>query len=472
MVVIREALTWPTPVLDTHELLPGPNTTLEDATTCTPDTWTPWAEFTYLNLTNIFAQHLRAPYLGPGRDDFNALPLDLRICNEQTLQAAFVRFLMPTVNCCLYGLAGNCHYGAGSRCRDSSIPDWSCVAHDQYINYVPGDTKLSTKFYPDMISSRIDHDRNEWAKVMTQITYYMARFRSRYGFIITDAHLVVLRLTRLRTGAGFASNRSHRSETYYSTKYAADIDSSFANTTASFANTTASYVDDDPTEWDMEPPEYAIIPWNEHRPGKLTVKLALWSLAMMAANGGCHIDYSYPALDSWHQKGSKYVHNISGATKKRLGKYDRVEGPDPVGAGLEGSSDGQVDEDDVAYVSQAGTPVGESDYVVSGDGRQGYHGNDEEEEQVEVEGEEEHTVEEMEGAEVADSADDRDETETVTPTQKRVVVVIKKYRISRKLYYMDARGRQVDTNKSEWTKVHKGYELQGRRHTYFTKSFP
>ena len=62
---------------------------------------------------------------------------------------------------------------------------------------------------------------------------------------------------------------------------------------------TASYVDDNAVNWEMEPPEYAVIPWGEHRSGRLTVKLALWFLAMMAANGGCDIDYSYPALGSF-----------------------------------------------------------------------------------------------------------------------------------------------------------------------------
>ncbi|KAB5515680.1 hypothetical protein GE09DRAFT_1159575, partial [Coniochaeta sp. 2T2.1] len=94
---------------------------------------------------------------------------------------------MPTVNCCLNGLDGGCHYGPGSRYPDEIEPDWSCIAHGQYINYVPGDTKLSAKFSPDMIKSAVENDVKQWGKVLAQVTHYMATFSSRYGFIITDA---------------------------------------------------------------------------------------------------------------------------------------------------------------------------------------------------------------------------------------------------------------------------------------------
>jgi hypothetical protein len=450
-------------VLDAHEVPPGPNTTAVESAVA-PVTWVPWVDFNYDNLSNIFAGQLRGRYRGPSRDDADALPLDLTICNEQTLQAALLRFLMPTVNCSLHGLDGGCHYGPGSRCPDEVEPDWLCIAHDKYINYVPGDTKLSAKFFPDMINSAVESDRREWAKVLAQVTHYMANFSSRYGFIITNAHLVVLRISRLRTNAGFAAARPHRSDAFYVADYAADADSSFANT-------TASYVDDNPVNWEMEPPEYVVIPWGEHRPGKLTIKLALWCLAMMAANGGCDIDYSYPALDSWRKEGSKYVHNTSGATKKRAGRRDRIEGLDPASAtpgiagpsvdardyygeedvaGVSGSGSAGIEDDgdDPAYFSQAGMAFGDDDEEASGPSRQLYDDDDDH------------------------GADDADDIETVVPQPKRVTVTIKKRLVTRGLYYVDARGREVDTHKSDWKRASNGYELQGRKHTYFTKSFP
>lgn len=478
MVTILEALTRPGPLLDAHEVRPGPNTTAVDGAVA-PDGWVPWAEFNYNNLTNIFSGQLRGRYRGPSRDDANALPLDLRICNEETLQAAFLRFLMPTVNCCLDGLDGGCHYGPGTRCPAAVKPDWSCIAHGQYVNYVPGDTKLGAKFSPDMIKSDLDNDIEEWRKVLAQVTHYMAHFSSRYGFIITDMDLVVLRISRLRTGHVFGGTgrRPRRSAIYYVANYTLHDDAD-----SSFANTTASYADDNPVNWDFEPPDYAVIPWGEHRPGRLTVKLALWCLAMMAANGGCDIDYSYPALDSWRKEhSSKYVHNASGATKKRAGRHDKVEGPDPAGAAaatlgaagpsvgardyyededgaqasgsggtaIQHDSDGEEDdgeeEDDPAYFSQAGTAAPrDNDQEASGTTFRQRHDKDE---------------------------DDGD-VETVVPAPKRVTVSVKKRLITRGLYYIDARGREVDTDRSDWRRASNGYELQGRKHTYFTKSFP
>jgi hypothetical protein len=63
-----------------------------------------------------------------------------------------------------------------------------------------------------------------------------------------------------------------------------------------------------------------IIPWetSEQSDG-LTVKLALWALAMMAS-GENFIDYYYPPLDSWrNMKGSEgmLIHNSTGITKRK-----------------------------------------------------------------------------------------------------------------------------------------------------------
>ncbi|KAB5515679.1 hypothetical protein GE09DRAFT_1066698 [Coniochaeta sp. 2T2.1] len=197
----------------------------------------------------------------------------------------------------------------------------------------------------------------------------------------------------------------------------------------------------------------------------------------MAANGGCEIDYSYPALDSWRKERSKYVHNTSGATKKRVGRHDRVEGLDPAGATLgaaglsvgagdyydeedgakasgsggiaiQDDSDGEDGGDDPAYFSQAGIALGDDDEEASGTFRQRYD-NDED-----------------------DGADEAGDIETIAPAPKRVTVTVKKRLITRGLYYIDARGREVDTDRSDWRRMSNGYELQGRKHTYFTKSFP
>ena len=52
---------------------------------------------------------------------------------------------------------------------------------------------------------------------------------------------------------------------------------------------------------EYHPIEFKSIPWDESGEGKLTVKLALWWLHMMAAAPGCDtsVKTEYPPLNSW-----------------------------------------------------------------------------------------------------------------------------------------------------------------------------
>jgi len=46
-----------------------------------------------------------------------------------------------------------------------------------------------------------------------------------------------------------------------------------------------------------------------------------------------------------------------------------------------------------------------------------------------------------------------------------VTAAVKKRLITRGLYYIEAKGREADTNKSDWKRVYGGYEPRGRKHT-------
>ncbi|KDN67869.1 hypothetical protein CSUB01_12511 [Colletotrichum sublineola] len=70
---------------------------------------------------------------------------------------------------------------------------------------------------------------------------------------------------------------------------------------------------------EYQDPEYALIPWGTHGSRKLTVKMALFCLSLMAAGGVAHIDSSYPPLNSWSQQGRhRFTHNTSGLQAKRI----------------------------------------------------------------------------------------------------------------------------------------------------------
>lgn len=128
---------------------------------------------------------------------------------------------------------------------------------------------------------------------------------SRYGFIITDTWVVALRITCRPISPGLATERSRRPITAATTtaghqKQPSDV---------SMTSGASSFYDDDPLCCDYYDPEYVAIPWATHGPGKLTIKLGVGCLAMMAANGNSFIDFRYPDLDGWCSGDGGYVHN-------------------------------------------------------------------------------------------------------------------------------------------------------------------
>ncbi|KAK1764383.1 hypothetical protein QBC33DRAFT_197619 [Phialemonium atrogriseum] len=445
MVTLLHALTRANPRPNTQDVSPGINTTVRGS--ILPDTWIPWTDFNYDTLTSIFEGELGGQY--EGDPDPDPLPLDLRICNEDTLQTVLQRFIMPTVNYSLHGQAGGCHYGPGSRCAVDIKPDWSCIAHGQYINVVPGDTKLSAKWWPNMSESRSSGVFHEWQKVVGQVSKYMAYSTVRYGFIITDASLVALRITRLATSPGLTAGRLQRATAGGGHRInfsglSIGEESSFADE-SSLAN-ESSFADVDPLDWEYQPPEYAVIPCGNSGTGRLTVKLALWCLAMMSANGDNFLDLSYPGLDTWRKAEKGYVHNTSGAIKRRLHRDDDVhQEPDPERAARQAAQAGpsvyaeEPEEGDAGRVDDC-VPQFSQTAVASGEGN-------------------------------AHSGDGNEEEEEV-PAPKLKTVEIKRRRSDKTLYFVDAKGKEVDTRKSKWTTVPGGYQLRGKKHTYFTKSFP
>ncbi|KAJ4314844.1 hypothetical protein N0V84_008675 [Fusarium piperis] len=442
----------------------GPNTTIQTEILA-PDAWRPWHGFDYATLTTIFRRDLDKEYVGSAKPE--PLPQDLCIFNEETLDDVLRRFEIPIVNYCLNRRDAVPHFGRGSRCGTSYKPDWSvisplCLNENQFFaNVLPGDTKLSKKWWPSM-GREGGTQLTEWQKVIKQIVTYMAYNNSRYGFIITDECLVALRLTRMVTPETLAANRPSRATAGH-TRYASD---------ASMEDRSASvYEDTDALHWSFEDPEYIIVPWKAHG-SRLTPKLTLWFLAMMAANGDKFLDYSYPDLDSWRRsaEGDYYVHNTSGAKKSRLSRGEQVQQPD-LGQGNWGGVGGHEEWDrDEPSFSQISDDFG-------GD-RLGNYGDEEEEEEEEEgeasdgdddddddeEGEEEQT--EGEAGEAGEAGG------SSGPQKKPIEVKIQKSRFGRGLYFLDAKKHKKQTTKREWTKIEGGYMLSGRKHVYFTKKFP
>ncbi|KAG5801693.1 hypothetical protein H9Q74_009187 [Fusarium xylarioides] len=447
MPTLLEALTKRNVAVNSQAVVGGSNTTTE--TYIEPGGWRMWDEFNYDTLTRIFRRKLASEYRGSSEP--RALELDLVVNNEETLEDLLRRFVSPCVNYALEHQQGHPHLGRGSRCGFEDRPDWSAISteyiteHGQFANILPGDTKLDAKWSPWM--SEDMGSFNEWQKVLAQELTYMARYRTRYGFIITDANLVVLRITRELIGAGLAQTcpRREPAVSVGHQRHSSDVTMGSGDGSSSF------YSDDSPLEWSYHDPEYAVIPWNAHGKEVLTIKLALWSLIMMATSGNRGIDYSYPPLDSWRYNGEGYVHNTSGATKAELSQGDHLlvepnvmswEGGQDVDDIPQSTHDGGTSSADPSHACQRD----EVEAYVGGSSRQAAQGPEDDDQKTEVGSSHRH--------------------------HKRKKVRIEKHLVTRKLYYLNANGDKVDTSRAQWTRVDGGYELKGRKNVYFTEQFP
>ncbi|RSL71603.1 hypothetical protein CEP54_001202 [Fusarium duplospermum] len=422
-----------------------------------PAAWRPWQGFDYATLTTIFRRDLDREYVGSAKPE--PLPQDLCIFNEETLDDVLRRFEIPIVNYCLNKRDGIPHFGRGSRCGTTYKPDWSVISplrlsQDQcFVNILPGDTKLGKKWWPTM--GREGGARwIEWQKVITQIVTYMADNNSRYGFILSDECLVALRLTRKRSPDTLFTGRTPRVTTGH-VRYTSD---------ASMED-GSMYEDTNPLHWHYEDLEYVTVPWGAHGSNRLTTKLTLWFLAMMATNGDIFLDYSYPDLDSWRSTESGYyIHNTSGAKKSRLSRGDLVQEPDLGQAtqNWDGAGEHEEWDRDEPSFSQISDDFGGDQLGNYGDGEE------EEEEGAEASGGEDD--DDDEGSE--DEQAEGEAGSSSRPQKKSIEVRIQKSKSGKGLYFLDAKKHKKKTTKKEWTKIEGGFMLQGKKHVYFAKKFP
>lgn len=108
----------------------------------------------------------------------------------------------------------------------------------------------------------------------------------RYGFIITDEHLVLLRISVERVSAGLAMSRPSRQPPAHRRIISAETDISSGLDAMSLDSFGAhSYRDDNPVNIEYQPPEYVVVRWTANGPGRLTVKMALFCLYLIAGRG-------------------------------------------------------------------------------------------------------------------------------------------------------------------------------------------
>lgn len=167
------------------------------------------------------------------------------------------------------------------RKKQNSYPDWAAVRQlettgpqdPKAANILPGDTKISSKWKSENMKdgdANIYNVKSKAARPVLQVYNYCLKADVRYGYIITDQELVVLRVRVVDTGDSQTSQEIYASENQKKARSASEV-------------------------------ELKSIPWASYddRPkalrDKLTVNLALWWLHLMAASC-CSIESQYPRL--------------------------------------------------------------------------------------------------------------------------------------------------------------------------------
>lgn len=335
----------------------------------------------------------------------------------------------------------------GSWCHGSGPPDWGLVSNyrlteGKFWNLLPGDTKLSAKWQPGMLESENDSERIQWSLPLSQVSTYAANSNCRYGFIITDEALVALRFAKEPIGEGIASTRPtrgpdprlHQRVASGGTDVSSLLDSMSLD---SFG--AQSYHDSEHAHAEFLPPEYVVIPWTAHGKGRLSIKLSVFCLSLMAAANGNILD-DYPPLDSWRQEGQhKFVHNTSGFQAKKLPHHATL------------CNWGQSDQDSASLGGPLGQQSSDQDAVydpASDITDSAYHDDQSRPEQT------------IQGA----SSSSRPE-----PGRRYISVEVTKR--DHRLCFYDAK-KKMKTKRSEWTRTSGGWLYEGDKHVYFTAQLP
>ena len=311
--------------------------------------WERWAEFNAENLYGMFRHVLEAEWQAPANLACALLEEDKSFAAEDMLEHQVLsRVVIPVVNAALqhacrlqgvgYTLFITRHGGstfAGSRFR----PDWVLCStthitdHGYYVPRMAGDTKESVKFHSARVT--LHGPDSDSAYPVRQAVSYAVDAGARYTFIITDAELVVLRVTSMHTGSGIAATRPRRPPQPVQFGHASHPSTGTAISqisdrlmATSIADSAASYQPAPAT--DVPFVEYQTVPWANHNSSGqgLTVGLALFYLALLSGLGTSNLQFQYPTLDScWPAVSGRFYHNSTGLASKT--PMAGLEHPDP-----------------------------------------------------------------------------------------------------------------------------------------------
>ena len=204
----------------------GSNTTSKIVEYLIPDHIKDWTDFQCESLRSIYGgilnQVLESEFLC---QDFSAIPQKpfREIHDERSLESLLTKWNHSVVSEALSKAQGHLYTnnsdmtiymarGGQSHIpqslKERRFPDWAGIqpALSQAdvrgnkissINILPGDTKVSKKWLSnDIVDGALDADYtpDNWQRPLKQVYTYCVRANARYGYIITDKELVVIRI--------------------------------------------------------------------------------------------------------------------------------------------------------------------------------------------------------------------------------------------------------------------------------------
>ena len=297
---LLDYLRTPNPAVSGEACPSGRNSMSSKASYEIPRKLRKWEDFEYDTLRTIYGGQLRKVLEQEfSLQDFSEIP-DFPFCkyfDENSLESLLIKWNHSTVSEALakaqavLGQTQDHIYMVRGGQAESPYPerkwkpDWGSVRMpksgtlEKRKNLLPGDTKVSTKWSSAMIKTeepQFSREDIDWMRPLRQIYSYCLRNETRYGYIITDAELVVL---RVRLDHDFNQQMSF------------DSMESFPESQGSLVQRAR----------DAGILEYKAIPWvsgtqgASHTAQSMTVNLALWWLHLIA-RGNTNIAEDYGAL--------------------------------------------------------------------------------------------------------------------------------------------------------------------------------
>ena len=300
----------------------GSNTSSKHLNYLTPGSIVKWEDFGYDSLQKIYggALHrvLKREYSCRDYSDIPRKPY-CEIADENCLEMLLAMWNWRVVSEslakaqeCLYGSQdSNVIYMAKGGRRRFSVAgklrrDWAgilsnpedSISQEEPIkppNILPGDSKLGKKWSSSKIKDGLvpsEYLPNDWLTPLRQIYTYCIKANARYGYIITDEEVVVVRVRPIlqpgESGETNDSQESHQgSESLNNEQETADSQASFSD-----SDEGHDFMLPSPVFKKVEDNgrlEYKAIPWSNaasrdtRRSNNLTVNLALWWLHIMAS---------------------------------------------------------------------------------------------------------------------------------------------------------------------------------------------